>query len=850
MWSLLRAVGFAPVVVSALVAGVASALIATVGGAGPAIAHPYGIETMLSLETYGDAVTVPGGRFALIERERRYDDGGAYDYAYFSRWSLSRIELVDFAHPGPPRALFPQRRDAGYLIANPSPDGRRVAIFRLLDHRLTLGVVTLSDRHVRWFDLSPDLPPGHPMPVWIDRDHLLVSTLRTPQLPWMLLFGNAYQRGVADRWHAQRRGLHPTATVVGDSEAASRTRPLDRLVRLDVRTGAVFPLLDRAVIYDVAVSPDHRRLAVLTIGAAVPPPVDRPISVDYVDRRHRLWVGMLAGRRPTFRQLPGDVLPDLVSWSSDAIHLLVYRRPDQAAWSHGALLGIDAARGVAQPLDVHPQRLFVPSATGMPDIRAAWLGPDVIARVTDRRGLSAWRLLGDRAHRIGADEDGTLLLSADATAAYRLSGRHLWVIDRSRRWRRLDDDVASLGVVRDAFRQGSRAALVASVGGPPGDRGPNGTPARDGAPAVMTGTGTGLRLQLAADRPIRIPLPTAARSTVMAVSSRRHEALLLAVSQNGVGTLSLVQEGHPPRSIETINRGLAGLDRPRAVRLAVRASDHRTYAAWLLLPPSARRGLRPPLIVMPYPGETYDAQRPDAFAPDTFAPTNSAPLLAGRGYAVLLPSLPYLAATQADPHSIAADIGANVDAAVASGLVDPGRIALYGHSYGGYGALVAGVSSARYCGIVAANAPSNLIASYGVPAPGDRLTLDRSSPYAGEIGMTEAGQDGMMAPPWRDPARYLRHSPFFGVARLTTPLLLVSSDLDYVPMDQSESLYASLVRLGRPVTLIRYWGEGHVLASPANIADQYRRILDWLSRRFAASSCRSSVAGRPRSSRE
>ncbi len=805
--------------------GLLAVLLASLTHADLAAARAYDTQTMLSLQAYGDAVTLPGGRFVLLERRRRYDDGGAYDYGYFSRWSLSNIFVVDFAHPGGPRALFNQSRGVGYLIAAPSPDGRRAALLRLKDHRLALGVVTLADRHVRWFDIAPDLPLARPMPVWIDSAHLLVSTFVKPQLPWMLLFGNAYQRGVAERWRAQRRGLRPTGSVTSDSdETALAQRPLNRLERIDVRTGARVTLLDHTAIYDVAVSGDHRRLAVLTVGEAVTPPADLPIAVDYVDRRHRLLIGMLGDRPPAWRRLNGDFLPDLLAWSPDDSSLLAYRRSDRAAWQQGQLVRIAAADATLHGLGViePPARRALRSQT--PDVHAFWLGRDIIARVTDAAGTTRWRVLSDHGRRLLIrGDDGVLTHLADGTAAYRLSGRQLTVLDTAGRWRSLGGDVVSLGVAADDGRQGSRAAADAAY---------------DAAPAVVTANGPRSRVRLAADRAAQLDLPAAARSTVLAVSLQRHAALVLSTARSGVGTLYVLRQGRSPRAIDTINAGLAAVDQPHMIRLTARASDGRAYADWLLLPPHRRHGARPPLVVMPYPGETYDALRPGSFDPETLAPTNSAPLLAGQGYAVLLPSIPYVAASNPDPHAIVDDIGAAVDAAVASGHVDPRRIALYGHSYGGYGALVVASSTTRYCGIVAANAPSNFISSYGVPPPGDRLGLDQSSIYAGQIGMTEAGQDGMMAPPWRNPARYLNHSPFFSLDRIHTPLLLVSGDLDYVPMAQSESLYSSLVRLGRPVTLVRYWGEGHVIASPANIADQYRRIFTWLDARFAARRCR------------
>ena len=43
-------------------------------------------------------------------------------------------------------------------------------------------------------------------------------------------------------------------------------------------------------------------------------------------------------------------------------------------------------------------------------------------------------------------------------------------------------------------------------------------------------------------------------------------------------------------------------------------------------------------------------------------------------------------------------------------------------------------------------------------------------------------------------------------------------------------LFGVLYRLDREAALLTYYGEGHVLASPANLKDLHAHILDWLAR--------------------
>ena len=93
--------------------------------------------------------------------------------------------------------------------------------------------------------------------------------------------------------------------------------------------------------------------------------------------------------------------------------------------------------------------------------------------------------------------------------------------------------------------------------------------------------------------------------------------------------------------------------------------------------------------------------------------------------------------------------------------------------------------------------------------------------------MLESAQIRMGAPPWRDLGRYLRNSPVFFVDRVQTPLLIVQGDLDYVALQQGEEFFMSLFRQGKRARFVRYWGEGHVLESPANIHDLWRQVFAW-----------------------
>jgi dipeptidyl aminopeptidase/acylaminoacyl peptidase len=90
--------------------------------------------------------------------------------------------------------------------------------------------------------------------------------------------------------------------------------------------------------------------------------------------------------------------------------------------------------------------------------------------------------------------------------------------------------------------------------------------------------------------------------------------------------------------------------------------------------------------------------------------------------------------------------------------------------------------------------------------------------------------------PWEPEARAAMeaNSPQTYVADITTPLLIMHSDLDLrTGVRQSELLYRSLKVLERPVEYVRYPGEGHELSrsgNPLRRMDRLNRIVEFFER--------------------
>jgi dipeptidyl aminopeptidase/acylaminoacyl peptidase len=210
----------------------------------------------------------------------------------------------------------------------------------------------------------------------------------------------------------------------------------------------------------------------------------------------------------------------------------------------------------------------------------------------------------------------------------------------------------------------------------------------------------------------------------------------------------------------------------------------------------------------------------------------SAQLLATQGYAVIYPSLPIQPGAESDiPAALAEHAVAAVDALAGEGVVDPARIGLIGHSFGGHSvASILAKRSDRFRAGVARAGMYDPVHGYGVQSFLEGVRLDGRE-QALSIPQTEAGQLQLNQPPWKALEPYVRNSPFFQVESINAPLLMLHGDLDrsIVDIAGADRMYSALVRAGKTTALVRYWGEGHLSASQASIRDEWARITAWFA---------------------
>ena len=160
-----------------------------------------------------------------------------------------------------------------------------------------------------------------------------------------------------------------------------------------------------------------------------------------------------------------------------------------------------------------------------------------------------------------------------------------------------------------------------------------------------------------------------------------------------------------------------------------------------------------------------------------------------------------------------------VAAVVQMGAVDPKRIGMIGHSWGGFDTAYLATHTDLMAAAVAGAPITNLVSNYG---------SHHFSSGIAETDHIETGQQRMQVPLWEDLAAYTRNSAVFGVNTMTTPLLIEVGDADgTVFWHQGVELYNAARRAKKEVVLLVYGGEDHGLRQKANQIDYHQRILAW-----------------------
>ena len=759
----------------------------------------------------------PAGDAVLVSVERNdRPTGGA-------PWKLTGTQatvwrLADgHPHPvgGPGAAFLPSPCEPW------SPSGRYVAGFILDGGRKALVVFDLRrDRLIR-FAASPTVQCVR----WVgERLAFPAAAAGSPTLG-----GSAEVAAVRQlaRWQAAWSGAAPQVTVHSSNPAVAGSAAPEGggLMLADPASGTTQRLAPGAY-HSVTPSPDGRRLAVARYGA------DDPEALSTRTGRRselQLFEATPGGLRLAYRLGAYDVDYASLAWSADSSQVMAAARP--VGGRRDGLVAVAAATGrptdIALPAGLTLARApagaysryrtggWIGRSPAFLGVRAGDRGPSAAA--TAEHGLApparlfAW-IEGAVVPLADATTSGLAAFAGGPDAALFVADGRLWSATPGQPARPISPTglpVAALAEARPSMglapawaRRGDRVAVQVR-----GDAGPR---------TAVLDTRTG-RVLLDAAGPLALS-PTLEK----AVSAER---------AGWTTTLRLSDRATP---LATFNA--AWRDRPVAAMepFAYRAGD-RDLTGWIVHPPQ-RTGRPPPALLWIYGGQVQTATPPrEAGAAYAGPPVFSAQLWAARGYAIIYPSAPAPAAADADvADALAQAAVVAVDRAAAAGWIDPARVGVIGHSFGGFSAAaVLSRRSDRFAAGVAMSGDYDYAAAWALRGPWEWMQDEESHTFReSTVGQVEAGQITLRAPPFVTPERYQRASPFYAAPEIRSPLLLTVGDLETgaTGLAQAERFYAALKRSGNPAVLVRYWGQGHVQDEPWASRDQWARFNAWFDR--------------------
>jgi dipeptidyl aminopeptidase/acylaminoacyl peptidase len=159
-----------------------------------------------------------------------------------------------------------------------------------------------------------------------------------------------------------------------------------------------------------------------------------------------------------------------------------------------------------------------------------------------------------------------------------------------------------------------------------------------------------------------------------------------------------------------------------------------------------------------------------------------------------------------------ADVISGVDALIAKGSVDKGRVGAMGWSQGGYISAFITASSDRFKAV-----------SVGAGIS-DWMT------YYANTDITPFTPQYLHATPWDDPEIYKKTSPITYIAKAKTPTLIQHGENDRrVPIPNAYELRQALEDRGVPVKMVVYKGFGHGITKPK----QQRAVMEENEKWFA-----------------
>jgi dipeptidyl aminopeptidase/acylaminoacyl peptidase len=808
--------------------------------------RPLTPADLAKMESLGDGfgrvgVLSPDGNwFAYtIQRSKL---GNFHQEPFLGGGERSDLYIVPIAGGTPKNLTNGQRDSTGAWSPVWSPDSKRIAFASTRGsgpRNVRLWVCELESGESRQLTANGiDLFGKHSF-VWLSDQQIVAVSLPEGQQPLSMTVEMQAGQTAIRQWEKSWIGDQATVSVLESgvkSEAGGH--PQNRLILVDVRGDSTRTLLQAPAFSDLEVSPSGKNVAVL-----------QETEVSAPQKGHLPWVAL---GRYSLKVVDAEgrvsepdlgkakfILQGSLKWSGDGEQLAVAEDPSETEGG-AAVFVCHMASAKCQPVNQGLQMAM--SSARVQDANPApfaWSTRNELflyAKKPNGKRSDWWQVSANAEPKDvtesfkDAQVPGSLIAEAGGDSFVAAADGHVWRINVAGG---APQDLTPQFSDKSASQSGEKSSSsspqkITSIAWPEEN-----TPDAMGPSQVVFATARNqstsfflLDLRSGAIHPFAKPADFA---NLTGRSAKSAVQIFSGNSRNG-DWLWLSQKDNPEKFTEVVRlNGFLQAVAEGAMRLIdYQSLDGKPLKAWLMLPTNYREGVKFPMITWVYAGSMMsDAREPFLSRLNDPIALNMQ-LFAARGYAVLFPSMPL------SPQGVTSDplldlsngVLPAVDKVVAMGLADSDRVGLMGQSFGGFSTYGLITQTHRFKAAAALAGLSDLFSLYGQFDARLRYTeFPQEDVFM--MWLFENGQARVGSPPWEDLGRYLRNSPIFYVQRVETPLLIIQGDMDYVAMQQGEEFFNALYRQGKRAEFVRYWGEGHVLESPANIADMWNRLYAW-----------------------
>lgn len=258
-----------------------------------------------------------------------------------------------------------------------------------------------------------------------------------------------------------------------------------------------------------------------------------------------------------------------------------------------------------------------------------------------------------------------------------------------------------------------------------------------------------------------------------------------------------------PTKVSTANPQQAEYNWGRSELIDYRNADGKMLRAILTKPENFDPARKYPLLVYIYEELTDGLHRYVAPAPGT---SINVTRYVSNGYVVLQPDIEYQVGYPGE--SALKCVLPAVQKVLDQGYIDPARVGIQGHSWGGYQITHLITRTNIFRAVQAGASVSNMVSAYGGIRWGSGMS--RAFQY-------ERTQSRIGGPPWAKELEFFENSPIFWVEKVQTPYLSIhNDDDDAVPWYQGIEFFSALRRLGKEAYMFNYNGEKHGLREREN----------------------------------